>query len=67
MFLLLGWREHYEKSGYNCTGRRRQIRLSEAILMGCTVVIPKAGRLDFLGENAACALGMAVIAGEAQL
>jgi hypothetical protein len=38
------------------------MRLSEAILLGSTVVTPKAGSLRFSGENAGCALGMAVIA-----
>jgi hypothetical protein len=38
------------------------MRLSEAILLGSTVVKPKAGTLRFSGENAGCALGMAVIA-----
>jgi hypothetical protein len=38
------------------------MRLSEAILLGSTVVTPKAGALRFSGENAGCALGMAVIA-----
>jgi hypothetical protein len=38
------------------------MRLSEAILLGSTVVTPKAGALKFSGENAGCALGMAVIA-----
>lgn len=38
------------------------MRLSEAILLGSTVVTPKAGSLSFSGENAGCALGMAVIA-----
>jgi len=38
------------------------MRLSEAILLGSTVVTPKAGALGFSGENAGCALGMAVIA-----
>jgi len=38
------------------------MRLSEAILLGSTVVTPKAGALSFSGENAGCALGMAVIA-----
>jgi len=38
------------------------MRLSEAILLGSTVVTPKAGALTFSGENAGCALGMAVIA-----
>ena len=38
------------------------MRLSEAILLGSTVVTPKAGALRFTGENAGCALGMAVIA-----
>jgi len=38
------------------------MKLSEAILLGSTVVTPKAGALKFSGENAGCALGMAVIA-----
>lgn len=38
------------------------MRLSEAILLGSTVVTPKAGALRFSGENSGCALGMAVIA-----
>jgi hypothetical protein len=38
------------------------MRLSEAILLGSTVVTPKAGALKFSGENAGCALGMAVVA-----
>jgi len=38
------------------------MKLSEAILLGSTVVRPKAGALQFSGENAACALGMAAIA-----
>lgn len=38
------------------------MRLSEAILLGSTVVTPKPGALRFSGENAGCALGMAVIA-----
>lgn len=38
------------------------MRLSEAILLGSTVVKPKAGAVRFSGENAGCALGMAVIA-----
>lgn len=38
------------------------MRLSEAILLGSTVVKPKAGALRFSDENAGCALGMAVIA-----
>lgn len=38
------------------------MRLSEVILLGSTVVTPKAGALRFSGENAGCALGMAVIA-----
>jgi hypothetical protein len=38
------------------------MKLSEAILLGSTVVTPKAGALSFSGENAGCALGMAVIA-----
>jgi len=40
----------------------RRMRLSEAILLGSTVVTPKAGALRFARENAGCALGMAVIA-----
>ena len=39
------------------------MRLSDAILLGSTVVTPKAGALRFSNENAGCALGMAVIAG----
>jgi len=39
------------------------MKLSEAILLGSTVVTPKAGAIRFSGENAGCALGMAVIAG----
>jgi hypothetical protein len=38
------------------------MKLSEAILLGSTVVTPKAGALRFSGEDAGCALGMAVIA-----
>jgi len=38
------------------------MKLSEAILLGSTLVTPKAGALHFSGENAGCALGMAVIA-----
>jgi len=38
------------------------MKLSEAILLGSTVVTPKAGALHFSGENAGCALGMAAIA-----
>jgi hypothetical protein len=38
------------------------MRLSEAILLGSTMVKPKAGALHFSGENSGCALGMAVIA-----
>ena len=38
------------------------MRLSEAILLGSTVLTPKAGALRFSGQNAGCALGMAVIA-----
>lgn len=38
------------------------MRLSEAILLGSTDVAPKAGALTFSGEDAGCALGMAVIA-----
>jgi hypothetical protein len=37
------------------------MKLSEAILLGSTVVTPKAGGLRFSKENAGCALGMAVI------
>lgn len=38
------------------------MKLSEAILLGSTIVKPKAGALHVSGENAGCALGMAVIA-----
>jgi hypothetical protein len=38
------------------------MKLSEAILLGSTVVTTKAGALHFSGENAGCALGMAAIA-----
>ena len=38
------------------------MKLSEAILLGSTVVKPKARALHFSGENAGCALGMAAIA-----
>jgi hypothetical protein len=38
------------------------MKLSESILLGSTLVKPKAGALHFSGENAGCALGMAVIA-----
>ena len=38
------------------------MKLSESILLGSTVVTPKAGALRFSGENAGCALGMALIA-----
>jgi hypothetical protein len=38
------------------------MRLSEAILLGSTVVQPKAGALHFTGESSGCALGMAVLA-----
>jgi len=38
------------------------VKLSEAILLGSTVVTPKAGALRFSGENAGCALGMAAVA-----
>lgn len=38
------------------------MKLSEAILLGSTVVTPKAGGVHFSGENAGCALGMAAIA-----
>jgi hypothetical protein len=37
------------------------MKLSEAILLGSTVVTPKAGALQFGSESAGCALGMAVI------
>src|SRR5215469_18523835 len=43
-------------------GRSAPMKLSEAILLGSTVVTPKAGALHFSGENAGCALGMAAIA-----
>jgi hypothetical protein len=39
-----------------------QMKLSEAILLGSTVVAPKAGSVRFSRENAGCALGMAAIA-----
>jgi hypothetical protein len=38
------------------------MKLSEAILLGSTVVTPKAGRLHFSGENSGCVLGMAAVA-----
>jgi len=38
------------------------MRLSEAILLGSTVMKPKPGALRFANENSGCALGMAVIA-----
>ena len=38
------------------------MRLSEAILLGSTVVTPKPGRLHFSRENAGCAPGTAVFA-----
>jgi hypothetical protein len=38
------------------------MKLSEAILLGSTVVTPKAGSVRFSRENAGCALGMAAIA-----
>lgn len=38
------------------------MKLSESILLGSTVVTPKAGALHVPGENAGCALGMAAIA-----
>lgn len=38
------------------------MKLSEAILLGSTLVTPKAGALRFSDENTGCALGMAVIA-----
>ncbi len=38
------------------------MKLSEAILLGSTLVTPKPGALQFSGENAGCALGMAAIA-----
>jgi len=38
------------------------MRLSEAILLGSTVVKPRPGALRFANENSGCALGMAVIA-----
>ena len=38
------------------------MKLSESILLGSTVVTPKAGALRFSRENAGCALGMAAIA-----
>jgi len=51
-----------QKSRLKRTKGARRMRLSEAILLGSTVVTPKAGALSFSGENAGCALGMAVIA-----
>jgi hypothetical protein len=38
------------------------MKLSEAILLGSTVLQPKAGRLHFTGENSGCVLGMAAVA-----
>jgi hypothetical protein len=38
------------------------MKLSQAMLLGSTVVTPKAGRLHFSGENAGCVLGMAAVA-----
>jgi hypothetical protein len=38
------------------------MRLSEAILLGSTVLTPQAGRQHFAGNQAGCALGMAAIA-----
>ena len=38
------------------------MKLSEAILLGSTVLAPKAGRQHYSALNAGCALGMAAIA-----
>jgi hypothetical protein len=38
------------------------MRLSEAILLGSTVVHPRPGGLNYSGTNEGCALGMAAIA-----
>lgn len=38
------------------------MKLSEAIVLGSTVLTPKAGRQIFPEENAGCALGMAAVA-----
>jgi hypothetical protein len=38
------------------------MKLSEAILLGNTMLTPKAGALHFPGQNAGCALGMAAVA-----
>ncbi len=38
------------------------MKLSEAILLGSTILKPKAGRLHFSGENSGCVLGMAAVA-----
>ena len=38
------------------------MKLSEAILLGSTVLVPKAGRQHYSELNAGCALGMAAIA-----
>jgi len=38
------------------------MKLSEAILLGSTVLRPKAGRFYFSGEDSGCVLGMAAVA-----
>ena len=38
------------------------MKLSEAILLGCTVLTPKAGGQHFAEDQSGCALGMAAIA-----
>jgi len=38
------------------------MKLSEAMLLGSTVLTPKAGALHFPSENAGCVLGMAAVA-----
>lgn len=38
------------------------MKLSEAILLGSTILAPKAGRQHYSESNAGCALGMAAIA-----
>jgi hypothetical protein len=39
-----------------------QMKLSEAILLGSTVITPKAGRQHFATTQSGCALGMAAVA-----
>jgi hypothetical protein len=45
-----------------CARKEDRMRLSEAILLGSTVLTPKAGRQHFAENQAGCALGMAAIA-----